>query len=418
MSLVSQIFSLQLGLDSLGSSDKNFGIDTSSGKHPEKTAPSLPLFDFLQVASASGLRQFAQDIAEEGLVAARLGDGADYVVDKVKSPNGEIVVVKHVKDTLSPDGVTGDSDIEDTSRISKVLHEIKIATHPVLRKNANILRMMGFGWEMSESSLTTPFLVVEYAEHGTLRNYLQKVPQPVSMETKLSLAFDTVKGLRSLHVHHIAHGDLKLENALVTTAPKDPTLKITDFGLSVVINDDETPYQYWGTQRYRPPEVYQQAGDSDTAGWIAGSKYRACDVYTYGLLVLEILIDGEQYLEHVGGAGRIDEQSQALRCLSSIFDSDDVALTTLKSIAQKCLHIDAEARPRIEEIVSQFEGVNQSVIRKSMHGDHIELTIKLLRQGDVVDIAPLTFSEIVSSKETSSAGNLNQVGSFHVPNIY
>jgi serine/threonine protein kinase len=320
------------------------------------------------------LRQYAQDIAEEGLIAARLGDGADYVVDKVKSPNGEIVVVKHVKATLSPDGAAGDSDIEDSSRIRKVLHEIKIATHPVLRENANILRMMGFGWEMSESSLTTPFLVVEYAEHGTLRNYLQKIPQSVSMETKLSLAFDAAKGLRSLHAQHIAHGDLKLENALVTIAPKDPTLKITDFGLSVVINDDETSYQYWGTQRYRPPEVYQQIGDSDTAGWIAGSKYRACDVYTYGLLVLEILIDGEQYLEHMGEAGQIDEQSQALRCLSSVSDSDDVTLTTLKSIAQKCLHIDVEARPRIEKVVSEFEGANQSVRCKSMHGDHIELT--------------------------------------------
>jgi serine/threonine protein kinase len=361
MSLVSQIFSLQLGLDSLGSSVKNHGTDTSSGKHPEKPAPSLPLFDFLQVASASGLRQFTQDVAEEGLVAARLGDGADYVVDKVKSPNGEIFVVKHVKDTLSLYGAAGDSDIKDTSRIHKVLHEIKIATHPVVRENANILRMMGFGWEMSESSLTTPFLVVEYAEHGTLRNYLQKVRLFVSTETKLSLAFDAVKGLRSLHAHHIAHGDLKLENTLVTTTPKDPTLKITDFGLSVVIDDDQTSYQYWGTQRYQPPEVYQQTGHSETAGWIAGSKYRACDIYTYGLLVLEILIDGEQYLEHLSEAGQIDEQSQALRCLSGVFDSDDVALTTLKSIAQMCLHIDVEARPPIEEVVSQFEGVTQSV---------------------------------------------------------
>ena len=203
--------------------------------------------------------------------------------------------------------------------------------------------------------------MVEYAEHGTLRNYLQKSPHVVSIQTKLSLAFDAAGALQALHTHRIAHGDLKLENALVSTAPEDPTLKITDFGLSVVLYDDEKSYEYWGTQRYRPPEVYQQTGDSPTAGLIAGSRYRACDIYTYGLLLLEILIDGEPYLEHVGEQGQIEGQSEALRCLSSVIDVDDVALPTLRIIVERCLHIEAEARPRIEEIIFQLEDINQSV---------------------------------------------------------
>src|SRR4051812_46827146 len=107
MSLVSQIISSQSGLHSLEAAVSNFGIGISSGEPTERPAPSVPLFDFLRVASASGLQQYAQDIAEEGLVSARLGDGADYVVDKVRSPDGVVVVVKHVKATLMLDDTAG-----------------------------------------------------------------------------------------------------------------------------------------------------------------------------------------------------------------------------------------------------------------------------------------------------------------------
>ena len=359
MSLVSQInLSLQ-GLDSLGSAISNFGAGTSSAEPTERQSTSVPFFEFIRIASASGLQQYAQDITEEGLVVARLGDGADYVVDKVRSSNGDVVVVKHAKAALLLDGTEGASESGNNSRIRKVLHEIKIATHPALRENTNILRMKGFGWELAESSLTTPYLVVEYAEHGTLRDYLQM--KAVGKETKLGLAFDLARALQALHAQYIAHGDLKLENALVSIVPRDPTLKLTDFGLSVVLNGDETPYEYWGTQWYRPPEVYQQTGDSPTAGLVAGSKYRACDIYAYGLFVLEVLADGKQYFEHVSEQGEIEERCKALNCLLDVIDTNDTALNTLKSIAERCLNIEVEARPQIEGIVSRFEDFNKSV---------------------------------------------------------
>ena len=359
MSLVSQInLSLQ-GLDSLVSAISNFGAGTFSAEPPGRQSPLVPFFEFLRIASASGLQQYAQDITEEGLVVARLGDSTDYVVDKVRSPNGDVVVVKHAKATLLLDGTEGASESGNNSRIRKVLHEIKIATHPALRENRNILRMEGFGWELAESSLTTPYLVVEYAEHGTLRDYLQK--KAVGKETKLGLAFDLAKALQALHTQCIAHGDLKLENALVFIVPRDPTLKLTDFGLSVVLDGDERPYEYWGTQRYRPPEVYQQTGDSPTAGLVAGSKYRACDIYAYGLFVLEVLVDGKQYFECASEQIEIEERCKALKCLSGVIDTNDTALNTLKNIAERCLNIEVKARPQIEEIIRQLEDFNKSV---------------------------------------------------------
>ena len=359
MSLISQIYLSLQGLDSLVSAISNFGTGISSAEPSERQYPLVQFFEFLRVASASGLQQYAPDITEEGLAVARLGDGTDYVVHKVRSPDGDVVVVKHAKATLQLDGTEGSSESGNHSRIRKVLHEIKIATHPMLRKDRNILRMKGFGWELAESSLTSPFIVVEYAEHGTLRDYLQK--KAVDKETKLGLAFDLARALRALHTQCIAHGDLKLENALVSIVPQNPTLKLTDFGLSVILNDDETSYEYWGTQRYRPPEVYQQTGDSPTAGLVVGCKYRACDIYTYGLFVLEVLIDGKRYFECASEQGEIEERDKALKCLSGVIDINVTALLTLINIAEKCLNIEVEARPPIEGIVSQFDNFNKLV---------------------------------------------------------
>jgi serine/threonine protein kinase len=355
----SPLISQRSTLASLVSRVSQLGTSSTSGALGEKSSLSFPLFDFVQVASASGLKQYPPDIAEEGLVLASLGDGADYVVDKVRNTDGDIVVVKHVKATfaIGPAEPRGNED----SRIRKVLHEIKIATNPALKKSVNILQTKGFGWELGEESLTTPFVVVEYAEYGTLRDYLRKGSNPICIETKYELALDAAKGIQTLHAHHIAHGDLKLENALITSTPRNPTLKISDFGHSVVLEDDRKSYQYWGTEKYRPPEVTEQTGGSDTAGFIAGSQYRACDTYAYGLLVLELLIDGEQYFEGTVDLSQGEERFEPQQRLSTVDSESNTTISTLKHVAEECLLVEADGRPQMVEIVSQLGSVERLV---------------------------------------------------------
>lgn len=375
MSSKSSLTSLPSTLGGFVSNVTQLSFRSSSATLSKKSTPFLPLFDFVQVASASGLKQYTQEIAEEGLIAARLGDGADYVVDKVRNTGGEIVVVKHVKATLTIGTTEHKVGSEEESRIRKVLHEIKIATHPAVKKNVNILHIKGFGWELAEGSLTTPFIVVEYAEYGTLRDYLRKGSHAVTIETRYELALDAARGVQTLHAHRIAHGDLKLENALISAIPRNPTLKITDFGLSIFLDSDEKSYEYWGTERYRPPEVAEQTGGSETAGLIAGSRYRACDIYTYGLLVLEILIDGEQYFDGAGEQIGIEEGSEPLQRLLKADSESNHIILVLKRIVEECLQVEAEARPRIDEIISQLGG-SERLVECGLHQAN-ELTQQL-----------------------------------------
>lgn len=350
MSLASLV-SLRSGLGSVSSGLGDLAIGKSSTQALQ-LAPSVPLLDFLRTASATGLKQYPSDLPEEGLVSTRIGDGTDYFVDKVEDPHGGVVVVKHVKATL-PLGYTSGIEEDDISRIQKVLHEIKIASHPALKDSRNILQIKGFGWELTESSLTTPFLVVQYAEHGTLRECLRQKAQTLNNKTRLDLAIGVAHGIQVLHTSNIAHGDIKLENVLVTQDTTGLVARVSDFGQSVIIKDSTELYEYWGTKHYRPPEVTQQTGDSETAGFVLGSRYRACDVYTYGLLILETILGGEQYFRTIANGDFAVEKSEEIRRLFRL-SSEIGVQASLQNLVESCLCTEPGDRPSMREVLSQL----------------------------------------------------------------
>lgn len=100
--------------------------------------------------------------------------------------------------------------------------------------HANVVSAQGaFEW----SGL--PFLVLEYAEHGSLRSLLGKANGPLSLETALIIAQHIAAGLAYLHTpdpeHErdvIIHRDLKPENLLIRQAGQGQLIQSTDFGLA------------------------------------------------------------------------------------------------------------------------------------------------------------------------------------------
>lgn len=80
--------------------------------------------------------------------------------------------------------------------------------------------------------------MTEYAPYGTLRQYLTHNPD-ISGRKRLQLCRNVGSGLETLHTSGVFHGDLKLENVLVTlgktTSGKDVTVaRISDFGHSLL----------------------------------------------------------------------------------------------------------------------------------------------------------------------------------------
>src|SRR5207248_2895445 len=99
---------------------------------------------------------------------------------------------------------------------------------------------------------------------------------------KLAICLQVASAVAALHSCHIIHADIKLENVLVCKRADSVIAKLADFGNSVYELSSEGEYQC--TKQYAAPELLP-TGSIPRSGW------RACDIYAYGLLVWEVVLN-------------------------------------------------------------------------------------------------------------------------------
>jgi len=122
-----------------------------------------------------------------------------------------------------------------------------------------------------------PYIIMEYAEGGSLRDYLnstleQKQEMKASdLSIMISQLVDGMEAINKL----IVHRDLKPENILIA----DGTLKISDFGLSKIAGDATRTQTFKGegTWPYMAPET-----------WIEKKNTMQIDIYSLGVIFFEI----------------------------------------------------------------------------------------------------------------------------------
>jgi hypothetical protein len=178
----------------------------------DSTETALSLF-VLEVCSRQ-LRQYHLSTLEAETVFLNVGQGLDYSVDVSKTDDGELVVVKHRKIEPAAQVCDGTGRSPECARIWKVLEEIRIMMHPPVASCENILSLKGFGWNFVDGRTTTPSLVVEFANQGTLRQYLKSGAEKSDSE-KLDILQGVAQGLFCLQDCGVIHGDVKMENILI-----------------------------------------------------------------------------------------------------------------------------------------------------------------------------------------------------------
>jgi serine/threonine protein kinase len=208
----------------------------------------------------------------------KLAEGTSYRVDKMVAVGQfEIkLAVKHLKGPAS------------SRTYATVLRELRILAHEPLRQNPNIVRLLGYGTENVDFGLSL-YLVAEFAEFGTLRDFLQS-NSTITLNDKANFCHDMAVGLAGLHSCGIVHGDFKLENTLVFRHGKAGFMvKLSDFGHAIL--DDES--HYLGTRYLNAPEIRrgQLRGPQNRA------QYYKCDIFSYGLAVSETLQDGRRFMD-------------------------------------------------------------------------------------------------------------------------
>jgi serine/threonine protein kinase len=202
--------------------------------------------------------------------------------------------------------------------------------------------------------------VFEYAELGTLRQYLSRPPSPLSTTEKQLLGLQVGRALLALHGCGVCHGDVKLDNVLIVGGSLGkPTAKLADFGSSIIIQPEESQRTYWGTQVYNAPELRSDQ-DKQSGSTVSTSLMFACDIFSFGLLLYELIHDGIPYWKSHG----TEEPTIGIALkISSFEECGDVGLeataVALRQAAALCLKEHPEQRNHLVPILEAMTGESE-----------------------------------------------------------
>ena len=123
------------------------------------------------------------------------------------------------------------------------------------------------------------WIFLEFCDLGNLAQYLDKTGR-ISDDSKTVIEVQCAEAVKFIHSHDIIHRDIKLENYLVKRVNDKNVVKLSDFGLSKVVEENSSEQSLTGnkgTMLYRSPEQFR------------GDKYsRKVDIFSLGLVLLVV----------------------------------------------------------------------------------------------------------------------------------
>ncbi|KAK7340940.1 hypothetical protein VNO77_21658 [Canavalia gladiata] len=277
----------------------------------------------------------------------KLGQGGYGVVYKAKLSDGRPVAVKVISESKG----TGEEFINEVASISKTSH-------------VNIVSLMGFCYEKEKRAL-----IYEFMPNGSLDKCIYKSGSSdaicnLDWYTLYRIAIGIARGLEYLHrgcSTRILHLDIKPQNILLD---EDFCPKISDFGLAKICQKKESIVSIVGTRGtigYIAPEVF-----SRTFGGVSHKS----DVYSYGMLILEIIGGRKNY--DSGGSYSSEmyfpdwiykdlEQGDILANCLVTTEEENKKVRKMTLVSLWCVQINPSDRPSMSKVVEMLEGPLESV---------------------------------------------------------
>lgn len=263
----------------------------------------------------------------------KLGQGGAGSVYMGNLPNGKVVAVKRLVYNTRQ---WVDDFFNEVNLIGGIQHK-------------NLVKLLGCSIEGPES-----LLVYEYVPKNSIDQYMsdKSMLQTLNWKRRLNIIVGTAEGLEFLHGGsgssvRIIHRDIKGSNVLLD---EHLNPKIADFGLARCFGPDKTHLTTGvaGTLGYMAPEYL-----------VRGQLTEKADVYSFGVLVLEIvcgrkhnvLIEGSSSL--LRGVWKAYKSGNLLDVVDPFLGGDFPVneVTNVLQIALLCTQASAASRPSMTDIV-------------------------------------------------------------------
>ncbi|XP_043701680.1 PTI1-like tyrosine-protein kinase At3g15890 [Telopea speciosissima] len=247
-------------------------------------------------------------------------------------------------------------------------------------RHKNLLSLRGYCAEGQER-----LIVYDYMPNLSLMSHLHghhSTECLLDWERRMKIAIGSAEGIAYLHHHaipHIIHRDIKASNVLLDS---DFQAQVADFGFAKLIPDGAT---------------HVTTGVKGTLGYVApeyamfGKVSESCDVYSFGMLLLE-LASGKKPIDKLSVSMKrtISDWALPLACqkkFNEVVDSklngkyieEELKLVVL--VALKCAQSRPEKRPTMLEVVDLLKGdskeklanlENDELFRETSAGGRLE----------------------------------------------
>lgn len=278
--------------------------------------------------------------------AEMLGKGSLGTVYKAVLDDGSIVAVKRLKDA-------NPCARKEFEQYMDVIGKLK---HP------NVVKLRAYYYAKEEK-----LLVYDYLPNGSLHSLLHgnRGPGriPLDWTTRISLVLGAARGLARIHQEYgtakVPHGNVKSSNVLLD---KNGVACISDFGLSLLLNPVHAIARLGG---YKAPEQAEVKRLSQKA-----------DVYSFGVLLLEVLTGRAPSHYPSPTRPRVDEEEQAVdlpkwvrsvvkeEWTAEVFDQEllrykniEEELVSMLHVGLACVVSQPEKRPTMAEVAKMIEDI-------------------------------------------------------------